>query len=91
MPAFVFALAFACVFALAFPVIVTLALLMLTLPPDTFVFAALALVFIAMLVFAAFAFVAFAFMLPLVLSAGEQAVQTPATTRRVRSAKVLRI
>jgi hypothetical protein len=27
----------------------------------------------------------------LVLSAGEQAVQTPATARRVRSAKVLRI
>jgi hypothetical protein len=51
-------------------------------------------VFIAMLVFVAFMFVAFmfvAFALPLVLSAGEQAVQKLATASRVRSAKVLRI
>ena len=42
-----------------------------------------------------FAFVlaalAFPFALPLVLSAGEQAVHTLATARRVRSAKILRI
>ena len=87
--AFVFAcvLAFAFVCVLPFVVIVTLALLMLTLPPVAFVFAMF--VFDAMLVLEAFVFVAF--MLPLPLSAGEQAVQTLATARRVRSAKVLRI
>src|SRR5438045_4160007 len=93
--AFVFACALAFMLAcvLPFVVMVTLALLMLTLPPDMFVFAMFVfdamLVFVAMFVFEAFEFVAF--MLPLPLSAGEQAVQRLATARRVRSAKVLRI
>jgi hypothetical protein len=55
--------------------IVTLALLIVT-----FALAALAFVVLA-----------FPFALPLALSAGEQAVHTLATARRVRSAKVLRI
>src|SRR5919107_4380572 len=69
-------------FALALPLVwmVTLALLMLTL-------AALAFAFMFMF---AFAF-PLALPLPFALSAGEQAVQTLATARRVRSASVLRI
>ena len=88
---FMLLFAFAC--ALPFVVIVTLALVTVTLALLTLAFIALVfaavLVFAAILVLEAFAFVAF--MLPLPLSAGEQAVQKAATARRVRSAKVLRI
>jgi hypothetical protein len=59
-----------------------------------FVVPVLALVFVVVFVFAFALEFAFAFMFPLALlvfSAGEHAVHTLATARRVRSAKVLRI